>query len=183
MALLYQKGCPILGRVLKYYHLFSKSFLVRCWADDGEMFSDVHQRKKVIIFCSRVLLFETGCAIIPLAWRHEVRLWCMAYCQIFHVIKNHWFSMSFGWLERRWSGRKARRCFTRMRSQVRVLLSPPYMKNPNYFTIGSAFGFFVYIKDITYWCCSPEDFDHPLVFLLYPHIWSDGVFFLKWSQK
>ena len=32
----------------------------------------------------------------------------------------------------------------------RVLYRPPYMKNPNYFTIGSAFGFFVYIKDITY---------------------------------
>ena len=30
----------------------------------------------------------------------------------------------------------------------RVLYRPPYMKNPNYFTIGSAFGFFVYIKDI-----------------------------------
>ena len=27
---------------------------------------------------------------------------------------------------------------------------PPYMKNPNLFPIGSAFGFFVYIKDITY---------------------------------
>ena len=31
-----------------------------------------------------------------------------------------------------------------------IRIRVPYMKNPNYFTIGSAFGFFVYIKDITY---------------------------------
>jgi len=30
----------------------------------------------------------------------------------------------------------------------RVLYRPPYMKNPNYFTIGSAFGFLIYIKDL-----------------------------------
>ena len=32
----------------------------------------------------------------------------------------------------------------------RVLMSLPYMKNPNYFTMGSVFGFFIYIKDLTY---------------------------------
>lgn len=31
-----------------------------------------------------------------------------------------------------------------------VILLFTYMKNPNFFPIGSAFGFFVYIKDITY---------------------------------
>jgi len=33
-------------------------------------------------------------------------------------------------------------------SPIRIRV--PYMKNPNYFTIGSAFGFFIYIKDIAY---------------------------------
>ena len=50
---------------------------------------------------------------------------------------------------------KPRRCFTRMRSQVRVLLSPPYRKNPNYFPVGNGFGFLLDIKDITYWARVP----------------------------
>ena len=33
----------------------------------------------------------------------------------------------------------------------RVLYRPPYMKNLNLFPIGNAFGFFVFIKDISYW--------------------------------
>ena len=69
------------------------------------------------------------------------------------------------------------------KNAIRVLYRPPYMKNLNYFTIGSAFGFFIYIKDITYWCYRPEDFIILWAFLFYPHIWSDGTFFLKWSQK
>ena len=35
-------------------------------------------------------------------------------------------------------------------SVVRIHPPPPYMKNPNFFPIGNAFGFFIFIKDISY---------------------------------
>ena len=50
------------------------------------------------------------------------------------------------------------RIFTRRRSLVRVQQSPPHMKNPNFFPIGNAFGFFIFIKDNSYWYLRPEEF-------------------------
>ena len=41
------------------------------------------------------------------------------------ISKKRWEAMGFSWLERASVEAKPRRCFTRMRSQVRVLLSPP----------------------------------------------------------
>ena len=40
----------------------------------------------------------------------------------------------------------------------RVLYRPPYMKNPNLFPIGNAFGFFVFVKDIRYTALSLNSF-------------------------
>ena len=39
------------------------------------------------------------------------------------------------------------KCF---RTGVRLPSAPPHMKNPNLFPIGNAFGFFIFIKDISY---------------------------------
>ena len=35
-------------------------------------------------------------------------------------------------------------------SVVRIHLPPPNIRNPNFFPVGDGFGFFVYIKDISY---------------------------------
>ena len=35
-------------------------------------------------------------------------------------------------------------------SVVRIHLPPPNERNPNFFPVGDGFGFFVYVKDISY---------------------------------
>ena len=62
----------------------------------------------------------------------------------------------------------AHRIFTRRRSLVRVQQSPPHMKNPNFFPIGNAFGFFIFIKDNSYRYLRPEEFY--ILRTFYPHI-------------
>lgn len=61
-------------------------------------------------------------------------------------------------------------------------LAPPNKKNPNLFPIGNAFGFFIFIKDISYRCLSPEDFLSS-GFFFYLHIRFLLFLLLQWLQK
>ena len=60
--------------------------------------------------------------------RHEVLEWKKKKVLHNAISKKRWEAMGFSWLERASVEAKPRRCFTRMRSQVRVLLSPPKKK-------------------------------------------------------
>ena len=97
--ILYYKEYPILGIPYKSFFLFQNIFsaMMNRWCRDVHTWWWI---KKVDKIYTKGLLFVMGCAIIPFAWRHEVRLRCYASGRLCDATKNHWFSIGFGWLER-----------------------------------------------------------------------------------